>query len=125
MDRKGRIWNILVRGLYLRYVPVFGSVVDLGAGNGEFINAIQAEHRIAVDLNPQTENFLEPGVEFVNSSSLDLAVLEDHSINTVFTSSFFENLPSPDGFFDTLRKCLHYSKSHGDSGIHGSQYKIC
>jgi SAM-dependent methyltransferase len=113
MERKKKIWNILAVSFFQKYVPVFGSVVDLGAGNGEFVNAIQAERRIAVDLNPQTKDFLAPGVEFIEASSNDLAILEDHSIDTIFTSNFFEHLPSPESLIDTLKECRRYLKSNG------------
>jgi len=113
MERKRKIWNILVESFFQKYVPLVGSVVDLGAGNCEFINVVQAERRIAVDLNPQTKDFLVAEVEFIETSSEDLAVLEDHSIDTVFTSNFFEHLPSPDSLIATLKECRRYLKSNG------------
>jgi SAM-dependent methyltransferase len=113
LKRKSEIWNVLVTCFFQKYVPIAGSVVDLGAGNGEFINAIQAKRRIAVDLNPQSRDSLVPGVEFMEASSNDLAILEDHSIDTVFTSNFFEHLPSAESLVVTLRECHRYLKSDG------------
>ena len=113
LERKSEIWEILVTCFFQKYVPVVGTVVDLGAGNGEFINAIQASRRIAVDLNPQTKHWLAPGVEFVEASSSDLTILEGNSIDTVFTSNFFEHLPSAEALVETLKECHRYLKNDG------------
>ena len=113
IERKAKIWNILANSFFQKYVPVDGTVVDLGAGNGEFINAIQASRKIAVDLNPQTRNALNPDIEFMENSSTDLIALNDHSVDTVFTSNFFEHLPSADSLIDTLKECRRYLKSDG------------
>ena len=113
IERKAKIWNILANSFFQKYVPVDGTVVDLGAGNGEFINAIQASRKIAVDLNPQTRNALNSDIEFMENSSTDLIALNDHSVDTVFTSNFFEHLPSADSLIDTLKECRRYLKSDG------------
>jgi SAM-dependent methyltransferase len=113
LERKGEIWNVLVTSFFQKYVPVTGTVVDLGAGNGEFINSIQARRRIAVDLNPQTMDYLALGVEFVEASSSDLTILEGNSIDTVFTSNFFEHLPSAESLVETLKECHRYLKNDG------------
>jgi SAM-dependent methyltransferase len=111
--RKAKIWNILVSTFFQKYVPADGSVVDLGAGNGEFINAIQASRKIAVDLNPQTRDAVRSGVEFIERSSTDLTVIPDHSIDTIFTSNFFEHLPSAESLVETLTECRRYLKTDG------------
>jgi SAM-dependent methyltransferase len=96
------LWDTLCTEVFQEWVPVDGTVVDLGAGNCEFTNAIKAARRIAVDLNPETGTFAEPGVEFLETSSTDIHQLEDASVQTVFTSNFFEHLPSKDLLLETL-----------------------
>ena len=46
-------WGALCEGMFQQYVPESGTVLDLGAGNCEFSNAIRARRRVAVDLNPE------------------------------------------------------------------------
>ena len=55
------LWQVLVDDFFQRYVPRDGTVVDLGAGNCEFVNAVAAQRRVAVDLNPDTVGYAEPG----------------------------------------------------------------
>ncbi len=96
------LWNTLVDEVFQQYVPVDGSVVDLGAGFCEFTNAIRASRRIAVDLNPATVLAADAGIEVLLTSSDDLAAIEDESVDTVFSSNFFEHLPTKQSLLDTL-----------------------
>src|SRR5512142_2795385 len=55
-ERKAKraLWEALCRGFFDRYVRPSDTVLDLGAGSCEFVNAIRAKEKIAVDLNPET-----------------------------------------------------------------------
>jgi SAM-dependent methyltransferase len=79
--------------------------LDLGTGNGEFINSVRAERKFAVDLNPGSRNKMISSVEFVETSSTDLSKIENESIDTIFTSNFFEHLPNAESLVDTLNEC--------------------
>jgi hypothetical protein len=50
-----RVWSLLTREFFQRYVPTDGSVLDLGCGWGEFINHVRAGRRFGMDLNPSSE----------------------------------------------------------------------
>ena len=104
LAEKKILWETLCQHVFQRYVPRDGAVVDLGAGNCEFTNAITARRRIAVDLNPETGEFADSGVEFLETSSADLSALADGSVDTVFTSNFFEHLPNKELLLATLRE---------------------
>ncbi len=52
---KEGMWNIFCEEFFQRYVETTDTVVDLGAGTCEFINAIDCADKIAVDLNPDVE----------------------------------------------------------------------
>ena len=51
---KHRLWRVLCRSFFDRYVPAGGTVLDVGAGYCDFVNHIRAARRIALDLNPDT-----------------------------------------------------------------------
>ena len=55
------VWQVLVREFFQQYVSSGSSVLDLGSGWGEFIRHIQAERRIAMDLNPDMPSRVGPG----------------------------------------------------------------
>jgi SAM-dependent methyltransferase len=104
LAQKRILWSTLCEGMFQHYVPESGTVLDLGAGNCEFSNTIRARRRIAVDLNPETRHFADPGVEVLQTSSTDLSALADGSVDTVFTSNFFEHLPTKEVLMTTLRE---------------------
>jgi ubiquinone/menaquinone biosynthesis C-methylase UbiE len=103
-DRAGRqaLWQTLCRAFFQRYVPPDGHVLDLGAGYCEFINAIQAARKTAVDLNPDTGECAAAGVTVLQASADKLTAVPDASVDVVFASNFFEHLDSK----ETLLRCL-------------------
>jgi dolichol-phosphate mannosyltransferase len=91
--RKAQIWAALWARVFSRWVRPEHSVLDLGAGYCEFINAAVARRRIAVDLNPDTARFAAPGVEVHHAPVSGLDFLADGELDVVFTSNFLEHLP--------------------------------
>jgi SAM-dependent methyltransferase len=102
LETKRVMWRILAERVFQPYLPLDGTVVDLGAGSCELVNSLVAARRVAVDLNPDTRESAGPGVEALLTSSEDLSSLDDGSVDAVFTSNFFEHLPSKDALLRTL-----------------------
>jgi SAM-dependent methyltransferase len=113
LEDKRVLWSTLCDEVFQAYVPKDGVVLDLGAGNCEFSNAITASRRIAVDLNPDTKQHAAPGVEVLLTSSTAMSAVESGSVDTVFTSNFFEHLPSKDDLSKTLAECHRVLKPGG------------
>lgn len=111
--RKEKIWQVLCRQFFQRYVKPTDTVLDLAAGYCEFINNIDCAARIAVDLNPETREFARPDVRFVQAPSDDLGAIEPDSIDVVFVSNFFEHLPDKEMFLNTLREIRRVLRSGG------------
>lgn len=99
------LWRTLCEHEFQQYVPPSGAVLDLGAGYCEFINSIRAGRKIAVDLNPDTAHWAAADVHVLQRSSDDLGPIANSTINTVFTSNFFEHLPSTQSLLATLSEC--------------------
>jgi SAM-dependent methyltransferase len=97
---KDRIWQVLCRDYFSRYVT--DTVLDIACGYGEFINHIRCRTRLAVDLNPDSRRHLQPEVQFFQRSCADLSPIPDDSVDVAFESNFFEHLPDK----DTLRKVV-------------------
>jgi SAM-dependent methyltransferase len=103
------VWSVLVRRFFQRFIPPRAVVLDLGAGWGEFIRHVQADRKLAMDLNPELPTRVGNGVEAImQDCSAPWAVALD-SLDIVFTSNFFEHLPSKDALRRTVleaRRCL-------------------
>ena len=102
-ESKARLWRVICREFFARYVPADGCVVDLGAGYCDFINNISARRRIAVDLNPDTKRFAAPGVE-VHRLPLERVseAVDQGTVDLAFASNVFEHLRSPDALLKVL-----------------------
>lgn len=113
LANKRTLWAVLVNDFFQRYVPESGTVVDLGAGSCEFINEVRAARRVAVDLNPDTAARAGDGVEVLATRSDDLASLGDATVDVVFTSNFFEHLPTKHDLMRTLDECHRITRREG------------
>lgn len=110
---RARVWRVLVAHVFQRYVPVAGSVLDVGCGWGEFINAIDAKRRYAIDLNPDARSRLAPDVAFFLQNCAEPWPMPDNSLDTVFTSNFLEHLPSKDLLVATVKQAFRCLKPDG------------
>jgi SAM-dependent methyltransferase len=100
--QKAAIWREIT-GFLQRYVDSTATVVDLACDRGDFINAIRAGRRIAVDLRDVREH-LDPGVEFIQADGLSLADnLAGASVDVVFMSNYLEHLPSAEAVVEQLK----------------------
>jgi ubiquinone/menaquinone biosynthesis C-methylase UbiE len=103
MAFRQKMWRVLCRRFFQRFVPPESTVMEVGAGYCEFINTIQARRKIAVDLNPATAEMAAQGVEVVLTTATDLSAIPDGSIDVAFASNFFEHI-SRDDILLTMRE---------------------
>ena len=92
--RKDLVWQVLCERFFQRYVAPDGTVLEIASGYGEFIRHIVSARKIAVDLNPEAASCLPPEIEFHLASASRLTMIADASIDSCFSSNFFEHLPS-------------------------------
>lgn len=89
-----RVWEVLIRDKFQRYIQPQDTVLDLGCGYGEFINQIRCGEKHAMDLNPDARKHLAPDVAMIEQDCSTRWPFADGALNAVFTSNFFEHLPS-------------------------------
>jgi SAM-dependent methyltransferase len=104
IEAKRVLWSVLVDRVFQQYVPLDGTVLDLGAGRCEFTNAVRAKRRIAVDLDATTSELAGTHVEVLQTRSSDLSAVADETVDCVFTSNFFEHLHSKAELLTTLKE---------------------
>jgi SAM-dependent methyltransferase len=105
MATKQMMWSLFHDHFFAQFLSPGDTVLDLAAGSCEFINSVRSARRIAVDLNPATREFADHGVEVVTARSDNFTAVPDRSVDVVFTSNFFEHLPSKQALLDTLAEC--------------------
>lgn len=90
--KRAQVWRALWRYHFSRYVRPEDTVLDLGAGYGDFINSVTARRRIAVDLWPGLASHVAPGVETLIGPSDALDGIEAGAVDYAFASNLFEHL---------------------------------
>jgi SAM-dependent methyltransferase len=109
---KARMWEVLCRDFFQRWIHDTDTVMDLGAGTCEFINAIRCQEKIAVDLNPEVADHARDA-NVVVASGTDLAPVASGSVDVVFCSNFFEHLPTKGAVLQTLAECHRVLRGTG------------
>jgi SAM-dependent methyltransferase len=112
-DYRSSVWRILAADFFSRWARPEHSVLDLGCGRGEFINTVAAARKFAMDLNPASKECLAGGVHFFEQDCSAHWPLASGSLNVVFTSNFFEHLPSKGALRATLREAFRCLQPNG------------
>jgi SAM-dependent methyltransferase len=103
------VWKILTADFFQPLIPPNATLLDLGCGWGEFSNNIVAARKYGMDLNPESIDRLSKEVELIEQDASQEWPLAADSLDCVFTSNFFEHLPSKDCLRQTLEqihRCL-------------------
>lgn len=106
-------WEVLCERFLQRFIPEQSVVLDLAAGEGHFIKNIQAQEKIAVDLNPNVVRLNQYGITAIQCSALDIASVLPKKVDIIFISNFLEHLSSKHTVLEVLEQC---SKCLNDQG---------
>jgi SAM-dependent methyltransferase len=110
---RNEVWSRLVAEFFQALVPEQSEILDLGCGYGEFINHVKARTKYAMDLNPDAGAKLNGDVRFfLHDCSLEWPLNSD-SLDVVFSSNFFEHLPSKALLSRVIEKIVRCLRSRG------------
>jgi SAM-dependent methyltransferase len=99
-------------------------VLDPAAGRGEFINAVPAPERWAVDLVEYPEGTYRPDTNLVISDIFD-ADLPDGYFGGTWVSNFLEHLPTQESVAEFLEKVRAATAPGGRIAIMGPNFRYC
>ena len=91
LDFRGGVWREIA-SYVRRDAPEAETVIELGAGYCDFINAFPAKRKIAFDLNEEMRAFAAHDVELRVEDAITLSEIADETIDLVFASNFLEHL---------------------------------
>lgn len=123
-DAKDRVWRTVVERYFQRWVAPDHVVLDLGCGFGEFLNHLRCARRIGVDLNPDSREHLDAGVEFNCGDVCDLSFLHEASVDRVFTSNLMEHLGNKTIVEVMLSEAHRVLKPGGELGALGPNLRF-
>jgi SAM-dependent methyltransferase len=103
---RNRVWRVLIDDFMQTYVPRDAAVLDIGCGYGEFINNVRCRVKFGMDMNPDTAKLLSADVQFLQQDCSTTWNLPEASLDVIFTSNFFEHLPSKQALALTLKQAF-------------------
>jgi SAM-dependent methyltransferase len=98
-------WEVLCEQFFQKRISADSVVVDLGAGDGNFIRNIRCARPIAVDLSEHARILENQGIETYIVPATEFSHRLDSPVDTVFMSNFLEHLPSKKLVLDVLAEC--------------------
>lgn len=114
LAKKAAIWAGLAPFFAKRFPERTRAILEIGAGEGEFLDHAQAERRVAIDLNPAVERLRARGIEAVAG---DATRLFDHfdngTFDVVFCSNVLEHLYDKDQVHLVFREVRHVLRPGG------------
>jgi hypothetical protein len=99
-------------------------VLDPAAGRGEFINAVPAQERWAVDQVAYAEGTYDPGVRSIVSDVL-IADLPQRHFTGIFVSNFLEHLPTQETVAAFLGRMYESTAPGGRIAVMGPNFRYC
>lgn len=99
-------------------------VLDPAAGRGEFIDAVPAKERWAVDQQQPDERHRDPSVQWQRSDVLH-ADLPDGHFDGVLVSNFLEHLAGPDQIAEVLTRLHRATRTGGRIAVMGPNFRYC
>jgi Methyltransferase domain len=99
-------------------------VLDPAAGRCEFINAVPAADRWAVDRMDVAEGSERCGVRFVLGDVMEVELPKSH-FDGVFVSNFLEHLHTPEAVAAFLGRMRAFMEHDGRIGVMGPNYRYC
>jgi hypothetical protein len=124
IEQTGRlaVWGEIARYVHARMGEP-ARVLDPAAGRGEFIGAVPAGERWAVDMVKQA-NLEALGVTMIISDIMDADLPEDY-FDGVWISNFLEHLPDQEAVGSLLGKVHASMEVGGRIAIMGPNFKYC
>ena len=87
-DYRNRVGEVLVNDFFMRWIPQSGALLDLVCGHCVFVNAARPGTRFGIDLNPDSSQHADPGVQILAQDCSQSWALPDQSLDLVFVSFF-------------------------------------
>jgi SAM-dependent methyltransferase len=111
-EYRQRTWTELC-SFFSQWIKTDSTVLDLGCGHCEFINNVRCSQKFAMDLNPDAERLASSEVSVLKQDCSLAWPVPPESLDVVFTSNFFEHLPTKEALEKTLVEAYKALRSGG------------
>jgi SAM-dependent methyltransferase len=113
LEYRNKVWQTLTSDFFSRWIGRGDRVLDLGCGYCQFINNIACSAKYGMDLNPSAADYAAKNVTLIQQDCSTRWPFDDGFLDAIFTSNFFEHLPTKGALEDTIREALRCLKPGG------------
>ncbi len=114
LKKKDSIWAALAPFFEKRFPESTRAILEIGAGEGEFLDHARAARRVAIDVNPSIERLRALGIEAVQGDATRLYDhFDDGTFDVVFCSNVLEHLYDKDQIHLLIREVRHVLRPGG------------
>ena len=106
--RSNRFYHDYIENLYRFHIPSGSSVLEIGSGTGDLLNAVAPSRGVGVDISQAMVEIARekyPHLEFLVGDAEDLSL--DEKFDYVILSDLVGYLPDVQRMFDNLRRVTH------------------
>lgn len=121
--RRDQVWDALAPIIHERLGRP-ARVLDPAAGRCEFINAVPAAERWAIDAVAYDEAVAAEGTRLIVSEVMEAQLPRDY-FGGVFVSNFLEHLPSQEAVAAFLEKMRDCTAPGGRIAVMGPNFRFC
>jgi SAM-dependent methyltransferase len=114
LEYRDRVWQTLTANFFSRWIRPSDRVLDLGCGYCQFINHIRCGEKYGMDLNPSAMGYASSDVTVLSQDCGSRWPFDGDFLDAIFTSNFFEHLPTKSVLEATLREGLRCLKPGGN-----------
>jgi SAM-dependent methyltransferase len=119
--RRVAVWKDLAPWVHARLGSP-STILDPAAGRCEFINAVPAGERWAIDLERHSD--AAPGIQLIVGDATTVELPEDY-FDAVWVSNFLEHLHSQEEVAAFLKRMLRRLRLGGRIGVMGPNFAYC
>jgi SAM-dependent methyltransferase len=121
-EYRQKVWQVLC-SFFSKWIRADGETLDLGCGHCEFINNIECRRKYAMDLNPDAGELAARGIGVLLQDCSEPWPIAPDSLDTIFSSNFFEHLPTKSALEITLRHAYRALRQGGKLILMGPNIK--
>lgn len=122
-DARAAVWREIAPWIH-DFLGAPTRVLDPAAGRGEFISAVPAAERLAVDMVDQPHADYGEGTRLVIGDVMEVDLPAGH-FDGVFVSNFLEHLPSQEAISGFLERMRAAAAPGGRMAVMGPNYRYC
>jgi ubiquinone/menaquinone biosynthesis C-methylase UbiE len=114
LDKRRRLWKVLVEESFQPMMALGpeGRLLDVGSGWGEFVNAVECPHKLAIDFDVSFGRFAADGVGF-SVQDMRFLAFPGAFFDVVFASNVLEHLRTRDDVLVALAEFRRVLKPGG------------